>query len=98
MPEPRHWYLFTYDVTEPKRLRAVHKIMSHWGKPVQYSVFRARCTVRELERLRFELAEVLTETDRLMVVRLCDGCAGRVTISGHALASFELDTPPFHIV
>jgi CRISPR-associated protein Cas2 len=98
MPEPRHWYLFMYDVTDPKRLRAVHKTMTRWGRPVQYSVFRARCTARELERLRFELAQILTEADRLMVVRLCDGCATRVTVSGHALASFELDTPPFHIV
>ncbi|WP_428261143.1 CRISPR-associated endonuclease Cas2 [Haliangium sp.] len=98
MPEPRHWYLFMYDVTEPKRLRAAHKILTQWGKPVQYSVFRTRCTARELERLRFELAEVLTQDDRLMVVRLCDNCAARVSLSGEPLASFELDTPGFHLV
>jgi CRISPR-associated protein Cas2 len=97
MPEPRHWYLFMYDVTEPKRLRTVHKILTGWGKPVQYSVFRVRCTVRELERLRFELSETMTQDDRLMVVRLCDNCASRVTVSGEALASFDLDTPPFHL-
>lgn len=98
MPEPRHWYLFMYDVTEPKRLRAVHKAMTRWGKAVQYSVFRARCTVREVERLRFELAQILTDADRLLVVRLCDGCATRVSVSGEPLTTFQLDTPPFHIV
>jgi CRISPR-associated protein Cas2 len=98
MPEPRHWYLFLYDVTEPKRLRTVHKTLTSWGKPVQYSVFRVRCTRRELERLRFELAQTLTDEDRLMVARLCDGCASRVTVHGEPLAAFELDTPPFHIV
>lgn len=98
MPEPRHWYLFVYDVTDPKRLRDVHKTLTQWGKPVQYSLFRVRCTARELERLRFELAEIITQDDRLMVVRLCENCASRVSVSGEALASFELDTPPFHIV
>lgn len=98
MPEPRHWYLFMYDVTEPKRLRAMHKTLSEWGKAVQYSVFRARCTARELERLRYELSQILTEEDRMLVVRLCDGCASRVTVHGEAITSFELDTPPFHMV
>ena len=98
MPEPRHWYVFMYDVTEPKRLRAVHKTLTQWGRPVQYSVFRTRCTNRELERLRFELSQIMTDEDRLMVVRLCDNCASRVSISGEAIASFELDKPPFHIV
>ena len=98
MPEPRHWYLFIYDVTEPKRLRTVHKLLSEWGKPVQFSVFRVRGTTREIERLRFELSRAVTSEDRLMVVRLCDGCASRVSVQGEALASFELDTPPFHIV
>jgi CRISPR-associated protein Cas2 len=87
-----------YDVTDPKRLRKVHKLMGEWGKPVQYSVFRARCSERELERLRYELARIVMEEDRVMVVRLCDGCASRVSVHGEAIASFELDTPPFHIV
>lgn len=98
MPEPRHWYLFLYDVTEPKRLRAIHKTLTEWGKPVQFSVFRVRCTKRELERLRFVLSEILNSADRLMVVKLCNNCASRVTVHGQPLAAFELDTPPFHMV
>jgi len=98
MPETRHWYLFMYDVTEPGRLRRVHKTLTNWGKPVQYSVFRVRATVREVERLRFELSESMTQEDRLMMVRLCNRCSSRVTVSGDAIASFDLDDPPFHIV
>lgn len=98
MPEPRHWYLFIYDVTEPKRLRAVHKILTNWGKPMQYSAFRVRGSAREIERLRYELANAMAEEDRLLVVRLCDGCAARVSVHGEALASFDLDSPPFHLV
>lgn len=87
-----------YDVTEPKRLRSTHKVLTEWGKPVQYSVFRVRCTKRELERLRYELSQILTSEDRLMVVRLCDSCASRVSVHGEALTSFDLDSPPFHLV
>lgn len=98
MPEPRHLYLLAYDVSDPKRLRKVHKTMTAWGKPVQYSVFRVRCTGRELERLRFELTTHLDADDRLLVIRLCSGCAGRVTVRGKDLAPFETDVPTCRIV
>jgi CRISPR-associated protein Cas2 len=98
MPEPRHLHLLAYDVSDPKRLRKVHKTMTAWGKPVQYSVFRVRCTARELERLRFELAGLLAPDDRLLVIRLCTGCAGRVTVRGKDLVPFETDVPACRIV
>ena len=98
MPEPRHLHLLAYDVSDPKRLRRVHKTMTAWGKPVQYSVFRVRCTARELERLRFELTRLLEPDDRLMVIRLCAGCAGRVTVRGKDLEPFETETALFRIV
>lgn len=52
MPEPRPWHLVVYDVSE-------HKVLSAWGKPVQYSVFRVRGTGRELAHLRFELTGLI---------------------------------------
>lgn len=98
MPEPRHLYLLAYDVMEPKRLRKVHKTMTAWGKPVQYSVFRVRCTGRELARLRFELSKILDADDRLMVIRLCAGCASRVSVRGKDLEPFETEVPACRIV
>ena len=98
MAEPRHWHLLMYDVSGDKNLRMVHKKLSAWGKPVQFSVFRVRCTARELQQLRHELAVVMTDEDRLMVVRLCDGCAGRVVMRGKAMAEFDQDSPPFIMV
>lgn len=87
-----------YDVSDPKALRRVHKKLRGWGQPVQYSVFRVRATARELERMRCELAKILDPDDRLLVARLCDHCAARVTVRGKDLAPFELDLPPFKIV
>ena len=98
MPEPRHWYLLLYDVADDKRLKRTHKALRAWGQPVQLSVFRVRVTVRQLERLRFELARILSDDDRLMVARLCDGCASRVTVQGPELSSFDINPPPFLIL
>ncbi len=98
MGEPRHWHLVMYDVSNPKALRRVHKKLCAWGKAVQYSVFRVRASARELERLRCELARILAPDDRLLVARLCDDCAERVTVRGKDLVPFELDLPPFKIV
>jgi CRISPR-associated protein Cas2 len=64
MAEPRHWHLVMYDVCDDGRLRRVHKLLRGWGKAMQYSVFRVRCSARELERMRFELTQVLGEEDR----------------------------------
>jgi len=98
VPELRHWHLVVYDVSNDKALKKVHKTLTAWGKPVQYSVFRVRGTGRELSRLRFELLKLMEPDDRLMIVRLCAGCAGRVMVRGKDLAPLDMDVPPFRIV
>jgi CRISPR-associated protein Cas2 len=94
MAEPRHWYLVMYDVLDPVRLRHVHKICRSWGERVQLSIFRVRGTARELAQLEFELARVMEATDRLLLVRLCPGCASVVKVKGPQLEPFELEVPP----
>lgn len=98
MPEERHWYLAMYDITEEARLREVHEILSAWGKPLQYSVFYARLTRREVERVKYELAEVVEESDRLAFVRLCDNCASRVHVQNAEVSPMDSEPPPFRIV
>ncbi|HFE46151.1 MAG TPA: CRISPR-associated endonuclease Cas2 [Nannocystis exedens] len=98
MAEPRHWYLITYDVSDPKALRRTHRTLRSWGKPVQYSIFRVRCSERQIQQLRFELANILDSEDRLMIVRLCESCASRVTVQGHNMVSFDPEPPPFEIL
>lgn len=93
MAEPRHWYLVVYDVLDPARLRKVHKVCRSWGERAQLSVFRVRGTARELARLEFELARVMDAADRLLVVRLCPGCAAAVKVKGPQLEPFVLDVP-----
>ncbi len=91
MAEPRNWYLLNYDVRDDKRLRRVHKICRAWGRPVQFSLFRVRGTDRELARLQFELSKVMDSDDRLLLVRLCAGCAGQTVVKGPPIEPFELE-------
>jgi CRISPR-associated protein Cas2 len=98
MAEPRHWYLVMYDVSNERTLKSVHKLLTGWGSPVQYSVFRVRCTSRESERLRWELTKLIDTEDRLMFVRLCESCASRVTVQGSQLDPFPSEQPPFRVL
>ena len=74
----KHWYLIAYDVRDEERLRRVAGKLEGYGTRIQYSVFRCRLTERTLERLRWELAQILDASDDLMVIGLCDHCVSRI--------------------
>lgn len=67
----RNVFLVTYDISDPKRLRDVFKLMSRRGDHLQLSVFR--CTFSPRERVRFEadVAELIHHReDQVLVVDL----------------------------
>jgi CRISPR-associated protein Cas2 len=74
----RHLYLVFYDVREDRRLQKAAKILKGYGERVQYSVFRCHLSERNLERLRWELTKVMEPEDSLLIVELCQACAGKV--------------------
>lgn len=80
----KRWRIISYDVRDPRRWRRLYRVLRGYGHPIQYSVFRCRLDDRELERLRWEMSRILAEEDRLLVIPLCPGCAGRVSSRGHA--------------
>lgn len=43
-------YILSYDIADPKRLRAMHQLARAYGRPLQYSVFA--CTLRREDRVR----------------------------------------------
>jgi CRISPR-associated protein Cas2 len=47
----RRRYLVAYDIRDPKRLRAVHRLLKANGYPVQYSVFV--CDLTKSEKITF---------------------------------------------
>lgn len=67
----RNRYLVAYDITEDRRLRAVHRCMTGFGQWVQYSVFVCDLNERELIRLRTALRRLLDHgSDAVMIVDL----------------------------
>jgi CRISPR-associated protein Cas2 len=76
------WHLIAYDVREPKRLRRVAQKLEAYGTRVQYSIFRCRLDRPMLEKLRWELAEIMKPEDSLLVMPICAQCASKVPIQG----------------
>jgi len=65
----RQRYIVTYDIADPKRLRAVFKILKGYGEHLQLSVFRCDLTRMNLATLKAELSEVIdAEKDQVLIV------------------------------
>jgi CRISPR-associated protein Cas2 len=93
----KQWYLVTYDVREPRRLRRVAKHLEGYGSRIQYSVFRCRLRPRELERLQWELTRLMEPEDDLLIIGLCGDCARRIRCRD-AKEDWTADEPTFEIV
>lgn len=84
----RHTYVVTYDISNPKRLRKVYKLMLGWGDHLQLSVFQCELNERELVELRAELAQVVSHVEDQVLfvdVGLVEGrSANAITALGRA--------------
>jgi CRISPR-associated protein Cas2 len=91
------WWLVCYDVRDPARLRRTARHMEGYGERVQYSVFRCWLTPRRMEQLRWELTEMLTTEDDILIIPICGPCA--TGIRGTRVDSSSdrwPDEPPSH--
>ena len=55
----RRRYLIAYDISDPKRLRQVCKVMEAYGQRLQYSVFLCDLSGAELTSWRAEILPVM---------------------------------------
>jgi CRISPR-associated protein Cas2 len=55
----RQTYIVSYDISDPKRLRKVFRLMKGYGEHVQLSVFRCELTHRALVELRARLGALI---------------------------------------
>lgn len=78
----KRWYLVSYDIRDPARWRRAYKTLKGTGERIQYSLFRCRLSMTEMEALRWELETILDVEDDLMFVHLCVRCAGRIQEKG----------------
>jgi CRISPR-associated protein Cas2 len=70
----KKWYLVSYDIRDPKRLRRTAKKMCGYGERIQFSLFRCRLGEREVERLRWELKKIVAPEDDVLIIGLCGDC------------------------
>jgi CRISPR-associated protein Cas2 len=65
----RQAFIVSYDISDPKRLRHVYKIMQGYGEHLQLSVFRCELDKRELVELRAKLSKAVHhERDQVLFV------------------------------
>lgn len=67
----RRYYLVTYDVRDPRRLRRVHKLLRSYGQAWQLSVFF--CRLKQIDRIRLEVElaqEINQHEDAVLIVEL----------------------------
>lgn len=72
-------YLISYDITDVKRLREVHKVVRASAGRVQDSVYEAILTDTERVRLESRLRAVMNlREDQVLFIALGDGAATEV--------------------
>lgn len=96
MAAAKRWRLICYDVRDPRRWRDVYRVVGGVGHRVQYSVYRARLDDQQVERLRWELAQVMAVEDALLIVDLCPRCASNV-ISRNHVEGWSEHAPAFRV-
>jgi CRISPR-associated protein Cas2 len=81
MAEHKVCYLICYDIRCPKRWRKAYKLLESYGERIQYSIFRSWLTLREREKLRWQLEKILKPEDSLLIAGICNRCVQRVIAS-----------------
>jgi len=78
-----HHILASYDVSHPKRLRRVAKIMRNYGERVLKSVFECHLSDWDFQRMKERIEDAIDHTeDSVRFYFICDKCLGRVEVSG----------------
>jgi CRISPR-associated protein Cas2 len=64
-------YLVSYDISSPKRLRKVARVMEGFGVRLQYSVFECPLDALRLAKLKSDLQDLLNhDEDQVLFVSL----------------------------
>ena len=67
----RHYYIVSYDISEPSRLRKVYKTMRDFGDGIQLSVFLCQLTDLDRALLERRLLDVINQRqDQVIFVKL----------------------------
>jgi len=80
-----HLYVVTYDISDPKRWRAVYQLMHGYGEWLQLSVFQCRLSRRRHAEMVATLDELIhQDQDHVLIMDMgpADGVSPRVVSLG----------------
>ena len=81
----RYFFVVSYDISEPKRLKRVHQFLRDFGVWKQRSVFECWLTKEEYTALKKGLKQLIKpREDRVRFYRLCETCRKRAQSYGWA--------------
>ncbi len=95
MRDGDHLWIVTYDVSDPKRLRRVFRVMKGRGEWLQLSVFQCRLSRRGMVELRAALSEIVNNNqDHVLFLDLgpADDVKPRVSSLGKSFEAVERRT------
>ncbi|MGQ0592017.1 MAG: CRISPR-associated endonuclease Cas2 [Gammaproteobacteria bacterium] len=87
-----HLFIVTYDISDPKRWRAVFSLMNGYGEWLQLSVFQCRLTRRRHAELVATLDQIIHhEQDHVLMLDLgpAEGVVPRVVSLGKPFKALE---------
>jgi CRISPR-associated protein Cas2 len=85
-----HLYLVTYDISDPKRWRAVYELMNGYGEWLQLSVFQCRLSLRRHAEMVSTLDQIIHHTqDHVLVLDLGIVESVQPSVVSLGKASFE---------
>lgn len=86
------FYILSYDIRDPKRLRKIAKIMTGYGTRVQKSVFEALLTQDLLQKVIQKCQGIInSEQDTIRIYNLCMECREKVQILGNGKVLEEIE-------
>ena len=89
------WYLVSYDIRDPRRLRLAARVLEGHGERIQYSVFRCWLSASGLERLRWELTEnCVDDEDDVVFIPLCSRCVEGISVTHSAVKAIAWKARP----
>lgn len=78
--------LAIYDITDPRRLSRVARILKDYGQRVQKSKFEIDVTEKTFAELRARIAETIDDAeDGVKYIPLCERCLRKTEIIGQGV-------------
>lgn len=75
----RHYVLVSYDITDPRRLRRMFRLMRGYGDHIQYSVFLCQLTEKDKVVLIEKIKNILRQNEDQAIVMTLGKVDGKTT-------------------